>query len=325
MFEKLKFKSNKRKVQNLIELGDYEMAYNVAMKYIFLISNGKLETHHREVYPKTKDAMYILLSSCGMADYRAKVLNARYWWELSACIDSCPKEQQQRYEEYVNSRLTNGLISQYDATKLILESKFKKGLLDYDTYSLKLATCELVHLHHNYSDLDETSLEEKELSLREDILMKRYRLGEIDYLDYKKSLSTLRKEKWFDFKIGLDSEDDKPNSFLISFDFNKHFVDWLKNNDEQSATLVVKGLSEEAAGAAIVEDWAKRSLITLAATMLVDDDGDTFKSYPVNEPEGTIVQRVAIDKDEIDGMTDQLSEEQINTINEMIKNRSIYR
>ena len=114
----------------------------------------------------------------------------------------------------------------------------------------------------------------------------------------------------------------------IQVDFNDEFVNWLVDFGitlDGTEHEDVDPDSEEYAEL-LVEKWAKGALMSLAATMLVDDGGDTFRSVVASEPEGTIVQHLEIDRENLEEYYgDELTPEQIQDIANKTRNRRMYK
>ena len=273
------------------------------------------------------------LISCGMPEVYAHRFQCEYDHLVASKGDlshgaKSSQTQKETYKAFMKAKKDCNEITEYDMVRNIIlyEKRFAPDDLKYD---IQLKSNELNHLDVIMDeDVTKEERDAAELELRKEILKLRYKNEEISYLDYEKSLYTLEDRKWFNYQIKLDEEDDRPSSFELQVDYNDQFVRWLESNN-----ITLQGTEHEDVDPnseeyveLLVEKWAKSALMSLAATMLVDDGGETFRSVVANEPEGTVVQHLEIDRDNLeDYYGDTLSAEEIRDIANKTRNRRIYK
>lgn len=208
-----------------------------------------------------------------------------------------------------------------------IHTKIKDKLINEDEAVIEYETLALENFEKAFPDIKQPELIEAEKRrLRKAILTARFRNGEIGFLSYQKSLASLNNEKWLNYEIKIDPDVNRPDAFEIQFDYNDEFVLWLKQHG-----VVLTPQEEEMIGDdetyedKLTEKWVKTSLISLAAGMLQDDGGETFRSVVASEPEAQLVENLEIDKDQLDEMRDNLSEADFNKVIEFSKQRKMYR
>ena len=330
MFDSFKLSTKKKKIKSLIDNVRYKNAFKYALVEVFMVS-GVLDVQKKPLVEREQLAMFNLLTMCGMPENQAKRYEAEYWYILSTSVsgnERSSQTQRERFDAFINARRDIDEITEYDAVREKLVNEKSLTTMSTEVFNIKDLSNQLNHLKTIMPEASEEELGKESIKLREEILLNRFRAEQISYLDYEKSLYTLRGKKWFNYQIKLDEDNDRPDAFMLSFDFNIVFVKWLLQNDIKltpSESENIEPDSEEY-NELLVEKWAKSSLISLAATMLAEDGGDTFRSVVASEPEGTIVEELEIDREHLEEYYgEELSEEQIREIAEKTRNRRMYR
>lgn len=323
MFESLRLSRKRKKITKLIEQMKYRDAYLYAMTDIFSVGTiGKPKLVHEDML-----AMFDVLRGGGMPELQARRYDAEYYSVLAN--NDSNHTRLERYKRLLECRKELGEISEYEATKEKIKFSHSLDPTSDEIYNIKMLSNDLNHLDCIISDDDTDDEKDKiERQLREDILLNRFRAKQISFLDYEKSLYTLRGEKWFNYQIKIDEEGDRPDAFVLSFDYNDLFVEWLTSHGITLTPSESEGVESgtDEYKELLVEKWAKSSLISLAATMLAEDGGDTFRSVVASEPEGSIVEKLEIDRDGLeDYYGDNLTPEQITEIANKTRNRKMYR
>lgn len=328
MFEGLKLKQAKKRITKHIDKMAYRKAFEEVMGSVVRFGrNDKplIEMHESSVSH--------LLMVCGMPEQSAKRYQAEYEFAVATKpgAERSGQTQLEKHKAFMQAKKDCGEIDEYKMVREnILFERSQYGLSNKNTvvFDIKLKTNELNHLKDIMDEPSEEEFEKAEFNLRKEILELRYKNDEIGYLDYEKSLYSLEGKKWFNYQIKLDESDDRPTSFELQVDYNDEFVEWLVDfgvtldGTEHEDT---DPESEEYAEL-LVEKWAKSALMSLAATMLVDDGGETFRSVVANEPEGTIVQHLEIDHENMEEYYgDNLTPEQIKEIANKTRNRRMYK
>lgn len=324
MFNSYKLRIAKNRIKGLIDKLAYDDAYNCMINLV-LYRDKPLVTISNEVVQN-------LLMSLGMPETHAKKYNAMYLHESSMGRYGCPEKssgtQKERYNELLNILHELKEIDEYEKVRLKLEFEQERTPISEYHFKIKILTNQLNHLEKVMPDASDDDIAKERLRLKEEIILYRFRDRQISYLDYEKSVATLHDKAWFNYQIELDPAEDRPDAFVLNFDFNKQFVNWLVKNEVTLTPYESEGVDpdSEEYDELLVEKWAKSSLISLAATMLAEDGGETFRSVVASEPEGTIVQHLEIDRDNLEEYYgDALTPEQIQDIAEKTRNRRMYK
>ena len=328
MFEGFKLKKAKKNMSQYIDKMAYRKAFELMLDKVVYFGQDKtplIEIHESSVTH--------LLMSCGMPEDFAKRYQAEYEFAKATAPGSqrSGQTQNEKHKAFMQAKKDCGEIDEYTMVREnILFERAQYGYSSKNSieYDIKLKTNELNHLKTIMPDSTEEERNNKEFKLRKEIIELRYKNDEIGYLDYEKSLYSLEGKKWFNYQIKIDEAENRPEAFELQVDFNDKFVNWLVDfgvtldgTDHEE----VDPDSEEYAEL-LVEKWAKSALMSLAATMLVDDGGETFRSVVASEPEGTIVQHLEIDRDNLEEYYgDDLTPEQIKEIANKTRNRRMYK
>jgi hypothetical protein len=328
MFEGFKLKQAKKSMTKYIDKMAYRKAFELMLEKVVYFGQDRaplIEMHESSVTH--------LLMSCGMPENFAKRYQAEYEFAKATSPNGeCSAQTQlEKHKAFMQAKKDCGEIDEY---KMVRENLlFERAQYGFRSdksieFDIKLKTNELNHLKSIMPDSTEEELETAEFNLRKEIIELRYKKGEIGFLDYEKSIHSLEGKKWFNYQIKIDESEDRPEVFELQVDFNDEFVNWLVDFGITLDGTEHEGVdpdSEEYAEL-LVEKWAKGALMSLAATMLVDDGGDTFRSVVASEPEGTIVQRLEIDRDNLEEYYgDDLTPEQIQDIANKTRNRRMYK
>jgi len=328
MFEGYKLNKAKKDISKCINKMAYRDAFEVVLKKVLYIGQDKkplIEVHEKSITH--------LMMTCGMPEDFAKRYQAEYEF-IKSTESGAEKSKQTQLEKHKAFMQARKECNEIDEYTMVRENiRFERSQQGYDTnigivFDIKLKTNELNHLNVIMPDSTEEERKVEELKLRKEIVELRYRNNEIGFLDYEKSLSTLEDKAWFNYQIELDPAEDRPDAFVLNFDFNKQFVEWLVKNEVTLTRYESEGVDpdSEEYDELLVEKWAKSSLISLAATMLAEDGGETFRSVVATEPEGTIVQQLEIDHEHLEEYYgDNLTPEQIKDIANKTRNRRMYK
>lgn len=328
MFEGFKLKQAKKSMTKYIDKMAYRKAFELMLEKVVYFGQDKaplIEMHESSVTH--------LMMSCGMPENFAKRYQAEYEFAKATSPNGerSGQTQLEKHKAFMQAKKDCGEIDEY---KMVRENLlFERAQYGFRSdksieFDIKLKTNELNHLKSIMPDSTEEELESAEFNLRKEIIELRYKKGEIGFLDYEKSLYSLEGKKWFNYQIKIDESENRPEAFELQVDFNDEFVNWLVDFGitlDGTEHEDVDPDSEEYAEL-LVEKWAKGALMSLAATMLVDDGGDTFRSVVASEPEGTIVQHLEIDRENLEEYYgDELTPEQIQDIANKTRNRRMYK
>lgn len=309
MFKKFKIKRLTKATIEACDTMDYDGAFKHALSLLELLGKS----------PDNTDAFRTILVRAGMDDKYVEYYLAKYKCILpNATFDDFLKHQEAKKVVYPENS--------YEIECDTIDAQLESGHISRDYAEVLRGELELKYFDKLHSNTQKEILDLKKKKIRERILTARYRDGQISYLDYQKSLASLNNEKWFNYEIKIDPELDLPTAFEIQFDYNPEFVQWLKTH---GVTLTPQEEDElddgESYDDKLTEKWVKRSLISLAAGMLQDNSGETFRSVVASEPEAQIVENFEIDPEQLDEMKDNLSKEEFDRIIELSKQRRIYR
>lgn len=233
-----------------------------------------------------------------------------------------------------------------------LDSKHEVGFIDETTkkiekneiaYFFKIISENEYNIQSNLLSIEslEKSLENEDISFEDKVETKqkikelkienaklKFKEDKLSYKEMIKEINTIEGNPWFSFEIGLDRDYDDPSMVEMDFEYNNQFVDWLLSKegyappDEFLEENDIEKGSEEYREV-VTEGWAKSTIVRLAASFLRDggdEDGSTFRSVVANEPEGTIVEEVEIDKEYYEDNPDELEK-----VKKAFNNRRIYK
>lgn len=324
MFNNYKLKIAKKKIRAYID----NLAYDDAYEYML----DKVVGLSKPLVKMNTGVVYNLLTSLGMPESHANKYNAQYEYECAMGRhgenEKSAQTKKELYRSLLNIRHDLKEINEYEKVRLKIEFEQSLTPCSENHYQIKVLTNQLNHLRMIMPEASEDEIEKETMRLKEEIILYRFRDRQISYLDYEKSVATLHDKAWFNYQIELDPAEDRPDAFVLNFDFNKQFVNWLVKNEVTLTPYESEGVDpdSEEYDELLVEKWAKSSLISLAATMLAEDGGETFRSVVASEPEGTIVQHLEIDRDNLEEYYgDALTPEQIQDIAEKTRNRRMYK
>lgn len=228
--------------------------------------------------------------------------------------------------EYIELKLKKNMISneEYDLQKNTIDFKYHK--IDTIDYDLNAIDIKLSYIDNNSKNEDDIA---DIIALKEEKIEKMYEHEMIDIDEKMKHLHTLYGEKWFKFEFALDSDvpenEQTPSTLQVIVDYNKYFIQWLKDSefalkDEETENIAMTPEKEEEL---LIEKWVNKTIIGMSAALLVDqNDPSVFSSVMANEPEGTIVEKVELDKGKL---PDEYNTEEIRNLEKKITNKRWYR
>lgn len=310
MFRNFKIKRQTKKVKQHCDAMKFSLAYVEALELMALLDEN-------QSHPET---LKLILERAGMDQKHIDYYVANYKCNIrDATFDD--------FLEYQEKKKVLHPEKVYEIDYETIETKLADKLINDDEATIEFEQLKLDNFEKAFPDIQQPELIEAEkLRLRKNILTARFRNSEIGFMGYQKSLASLNNEKWLNYEIKIDPDADRPDAFEIQFDYNEEFVQWLKHHGVTLTPQEEESLGEDESYAdKLTEKWVKSSLISLAAGMLQDDGGETFRSVVASEPEAQLVENLEIDSDQLDEMRENLSEEDFNKVIEFSKQRKMYR
>lgn len=182
----------------------------------------------------------------------------------------------------------------------------EKHILNYN-YEYELAS----HLPELKEQIDE--------SFARQLVDLDYKFDKIDKYEYEKEIATFNKKSWHRFSVLVNPKD--PSDWEFDIDYNKYFVEWLKDSGYDLPDNVIAETPEDELDSSVIELWFKSTFTSIAAGFLRSESGDSFRSVVASDPASIIIEELQIDKDRLE----EVEDEGFKTFVKDLKSRRSYR